>query len=250
LVSNLICILVIILVVVYSLIQFLKVNVSVLFCQIYTFLIYFAYSFYSWVNVVNSVDRLLTIKYPRRFEWFKRFKYQLLILIVIALILFLINIPRTLFIKQSDQIVCVIKDNQIGFLLNLVNLIISNILPFIIILFSTAILLYYLFTQKFKLHQLIVNYKREKEFVKNVFAMDIWFIIFFSPYCIMGFLLFTLNSSIIQSKLWETAFNCGIFLSYLEATCNFFVYFCCNNLFRSYFLSMFKKNRVSNLTNA
>ena len=174
LVSNLICILIIVLVIVYSLIQFLKLNVSILFCQVYTFLTYFAYCFYSWVSVVNSIDRLLTLKYPRRFSWFQKFKYQALTLTIIATILILINIPRAVYVRKSDKIMCAIKDNQIGFMLNLVNLIISNILPFFIMLLSTCILLHYFISHKFRLNQLIVNYKREREFVKNVIFICIF----------------------------------------------------------------------------
>ena len=63
----------------------------------------------------------------------------------------------------------------------------------------------------------------------------------------MGFLLFALDSTVVESGLWATAYNGGIILSYFETTCNFVVYYCCNNLFRAYFLSMFKKNRVADV---
>jgi hypothetical protein len=249
LVSNLTCVLNISLVIMYGISQFnLKLNKSLLFCQVYTYLVYFAYSFYAWVSVVNSIDRVISIKYPR-FKCFKKFKYQKLIISITAITLLLINIPRAIYVQTSNQVFCAIQDIQTGFIINIINLIVSNVLPFLIMLLSTILLLHYLVTQKSKLRQNIVNYKREKEFVKNVLVMDVWFIVLYSPYCIMGFLLFTLDFSKIDSEMWQTGFTIAILLGYFETTCNFFVYFFCNKLFRNYFLSILKKNQVVPINN-
>ena len=220
----------------------LKWDVPVLFCKIYSTMLSVFYSFYPWISVLNSIDRLLTLKYPFGFKFIKKFKYQASALLIVLLALILVNIPRVLYIeKKENPKLCVFNDLKIGLFISVENLFISNIIPLIIMLISTFLIISFLIKQKRKLIQNRINYRREKDFIKSVLTMDLWFILLYSPYCILFVLRFLMNSNYSNNTdLWNLLLDSSIILAYFETSCNFFVYLLCNKLFRRYFFSFIR----------
>jgi hypothetical protein len=197
------------------------------------------YHFFPWINVLNSVDRYLTLKYLERFQFIKKFKYQVLALFIIFLIILLINIPVYLNVDKTDNgTYCDFPDKQIGFYFFFFNLIISCVIPFSLMIVSTFLLLHFFITQKIRLAQNRRNYKREKDFIKSVLILDLWFLICYSPFCIMSFLANSLDFNYVDNDTWILAFDISVVLAMAETSCNFFIYLSSNKLFRDYFFSI------------
>jgi hypothetical protein len=152
----------------------------------------------------------------------------------------LINIPRIFYDDVSHLILCNIDDVQIGFYIYLSILIISNLLPSLIMIFCTCFILFQLVIKKKRLNQSITNYNREKNFVKSVLTIDLWFFILVTPHTLITLLHYTgvyVNTN--NDDLWELLFDiCGILTS-IASSFKFFVYYFWNSLFREYFLSIF-----------
>jgi hypothetical protein len=117
------------------------------------------------------------------------------------------------------------------------NLIISNLIPFLIMLLSTTLNLHYMINQKRRLQQRFVNYKREKDFVKSILTMDLWLFFCFSPFSFSDLYQFVYVSLINETNLKIFIIVAQVLMS-IGGGFNFFVYFSCNKQFRKYFLSM------------
>lgn len=220
---------------------FLEWNVSIILCKLYNMFLYSFYDFYAWVNVLNSIDRFITLKYQNKFRFTQKFKYQVLVLGLLFLIMVLSNVPRVIIVEKANFTICGINDSQIGFYVTLENMLLSIVVPFFIMLTSTILTVCHLLTQKQKLKQNTKNYRREKSFIKSVFTMDLWFLLCYSPTCITNFLLFAID----YNEELVNVFNYATIASTMEFTCSFFVYLFCNKLFRQYFFSMICKKLKS-----
>jgi len=212
-------------------------DVPLIYCQFHAILVYILYDLYPWISVLNSIDRLLSLKFTGRFKFIKKFKYQFLIVFFLFVSSTLINIPRFLYSGFSNVTTCFLNDFQIGFYMSVSNLIISNLIPFLIMLLSTTLNLHYMINQKRRLQQRFVNYKREKDFVKSILTMDLWLFFCFSPFSFSDLYQFVYVSLINETNLKIFIIVAQVLMS-IGGGFNFFVYFSCNKQFRKYFLSM------------
>jgi hypothetical protein len=229
----------IIMLAIYNVPKLIKWNFTSMFCKILTYTLYTFYDFYPWISVLNSIDRLLSLKYERRYKFIKKLKYQLLALFSILFIIMIINIPRIFYDDVSHLTMCSIDDIEKGFYIYLSHLIISSLLPSFIMIFCTFLTLHHLVSKK-RILQSISNNNREKNFVKSVLSMDLWFFLCYTPHCIITFLHYTdVYVNMNNDDLWKLLFDICVILVCLETSFNFFVYYFCNTLFREYFLSMF-----------
>jgi len=213
-----------------------------LFCQIYTTAVYLVYDYYPWVSVLNSVDRLINLKYPTSFKCLKKFKYQVLMLTIIFIIMILIETPRFILVRYSfdDAFPCQINNTEIGFYMNLNHFFISNFIPFCIMLVSSSSIIHYFRTKRSRLMQNLQNYKKEKDFIKNIIFMDVWIIMLYTPLSIMRFIIYLFGVNSIDPNIWRLIFDVAVLLTIMETSCNFFIYYFCNKRFKKYFLSMFQ----------
>ena len=217
----------------------LKWQPPVLYCKIFIYFVYIGYNFYPWIHVLNSFDRLLLVKYSKRFVKFHKTKYQLLAVSLVFFIFCFTSLPYALFETSSNQTVCTLTERSIGFYLSLQSLILSNFIPIFLMLLSTGLVIHYLIDQKKKLSLPSdqKKYKREKEFLKNVLVMDIWFIICYLPYSLLTFLTY---ADIFDERniLWDFIHDLSIILMIVETASNFFLLLIFNKLFRGYLKSM------------
>ena len=63
--------------------------------------------------------------------------------------------------------------------MSIVNVFVAIILPFFIMMLSSFLTLQYFITKKRTLQQNLVNYNREKDFIKSVLTMDLFFLLFY-----------------------------------------------------------------------
>ena len=130
--------------------------------------------------------------------------------------------------------------------MSIVNVFVSIIVPFFIMILSTFLILQYLINKKRKLQQNIVNYNREKDFIKSVLTMDLCFLLFYFEFSCSSLYEYTsTDSSLIYYQTLTIWFYSTKFLIILQPTCKFFLYLLCNKLFRNYFISMIRCCRES-----
>ena len=224
---------------IYSIPNFINWKVPDIFCKLFMCLVYVTYDLYPWISVINSIDRFISLKYPSRFLWTKKFQFQSLTIVIMLILLILINSVRYFYSISSKSTVCEIASKEKGFYINLVNMLISSVIPFLIMLLCTFLIFYHLISQKLRLQQNNNDFKREKVFIRNVLIMDLWFLICYTPFCVTTFLQYTLDFTNIDENVWKIILDSTIIISFFEISCNFFIHFTCNKLFRNYFLSMF-----------
>jgi hypothetical protein len=224
-------------------------DIPLIYCQFHAISVYIMYGLYPWISVLNSIDRFFSLRFPGRFKFKNQLKYQLLAVFLLFVSSTLINIPRFIYVGFSNVTVCYLNDFQIGFYMSVSNVILSNLIPVLIMLLSTTLNLHYMINQTKRLQQRLLNYHREKDFVKSILTMDLWFFFCFAPLSFSDLYEFVYGS---LDKINEN--NLQIFktvtqiLIFIGNGFNFFVYFSCNKQFRKYFLSMICRRRnISNM---
>ena len=213
-------------------------NPPVEYCKIFIYFVYIGYNFYPWIHVLNSFDRLLFIKFLNRFKRFRTKKFQFIALIVIFTVFCLTNVSYILFETSSNQTVCTLIDRSLGFYISLGNLLISDLIPFCLIVLSTSINFQHMMMNK-NLTTILAKrkYRREKWFLKSVLSMDVWFLLGYLPYSLLTFLTYA-NVFDEENQFWPFSHDLSILIVILETSCNFFVLLICNRLFRIYFKNM------------
>ena len=201
--------------------------------------------------VLNSFDRYISVKYPTKLKFRSKFKYQLLALAILFVLL--ITIDLLFFFFYDVQIsknhiskrTCITTHVFIGFFIDLANLLVSTIIPFFLMMFCTISTGHHFIANKSRLQKTKSNFKNKYQFVKTMWATDIFFLVCNLPFCIqqLTFDIFAIkNRTFFYSTL---IFDVSNLLIYIQCSCSFFIYLCCNNLFRRYFFSIFSNRHCS-----
>ena len=224
-------------------------NFPVVYCKILTYLMYCTYNFYPWCSVLNSIDRFISVKYQAKFKFRKELKNQLLVVAGCFMVFMLTNIPFILYEEKNSNVFCMIIDVNIGFKIYLVQLIVSSILPCTLMTISIIFSVRHLMAQrrKFFNRKNRRKYRRERNFLKNILFMEVWFLICYSPICIGSFLQYTLDFNYINKSFWMLLMSLFNILSLVQSTCNFFVFLMSNKVFRKYFLSIISSFKFDNI---
>jgi hypothetical protein len=217
-----------------------------IYCKTYFYFGNILLQFNPWINVLNSIDRLFSLKYPTKFLIRKQFKYHIILIFIIVLIAFLINIPFIIYEGKnvnyiSSDFHCSIENELASYLISGTNFIISCLVPFCIMLTSTTLIIQYLVQQKKIVIPTSVtsqqrsNSKREKEFAKSTLTMDLWFFICYSPLNIADVMQYILNEEELNSSLYRNLRVLASVLSFIEVSCSTYVLLLCNKVFRNEF---------------
>ena len=207
-------------------------------CKIYLYFGFVGYHIYPWINVLNSIDRLFSLKYPTKFKFRKQFKYHGIAIALIIFIVFSINVPYIIYEvrnKNGTDFKCKINNDLVALIITSVGFLWSICLPCCIMIASTLIITDFLIKQKRRMRQNTVNYKREKEFVKSTLSMDLWFIICYSPLAVTDLLQYILSEDQLKSNVYKYIRNLSAVLGMMELTCNTYVLLLCNKVFRNHF---------------
>jgi hypothetical protein len=100
---------------------------------------------------------------------------------------------------------------------------------------STISILHHFVTKKMRMRQDRINYNREREFVKSVLTMDLWFIVCYSPLCIMDLLQYIVSKDVMFNDYWNIFHDISVLLAMINTSLNFFVLLACNKLFKNEF---------------
>lgn len=229
---------------------------------------FFAYSAYvtmpasAWTLVVLSIDRMLSVVYPKRFLILRKMKFQ----IIIVLIIFCFNIfynlgiiigrnykevenfdnlTNTSIIKRS----CVFDDylNKVYYWMDPFNLI---IFPFILMFASTIVSVVYIFKSRFRLFvkktsgetkagDVIKKMQKDIHYAIVSIALNFTFFIFLMP-----LELFYLLGEELEYDTWLLVYAFLNIPFYINSGSVFYINFWFNSTFRSEIMDLFKKRII------
>jgi hypothetical protein len=203
-----------------------------LYCQITGFFVLIFFQFCSNIILIVSIDRVVSVKYVKQFNFKNKIKFQLQL--AFAALLLTLPISITYFIYYDNvRIVngtndCDSIDPKIGFYISTVNLFTSTLIPFIVLVSCSIITWRVMNGLKKKLSK--IESKKETQLFRTLIGMDLFFFICNSPICTYLLIEFTFPS--LYNVL---IFNILNLVSTCHNALSLFVYFSCNNLFREQF---------------
>ena len=253
--------------------NFFKINESVTSCKLFSFITQVLTQFSLWINVVSSIDRLLAVKMAIKFKIRTQFKFQALVLITLYVVLLLLNFPNLHFnqisvisygfndtniiefnissnslpskvsfntkeIEEALLYSCNIDQNAHAYLSYLLALM-STFIPFTLMVGTTGLIFYQIKVNKKKINQHISG--RDKEFIRNLLGLNFFYFITFTPSVVYNIFNFLYTPSYINASEYIFLFvfyNFQSCLIYIYVSCNFFVFFLSNKLFKKRFLIM------------
>jgi hypothetical protein len=211
-------------------------NKYAIICKLYQYLSYIVYQLSVWIIVLSSLDRFLAVIYSNRFKVRNKFNYQAGAILIILTALFLVDIPFLLFYdiyEDGNQTFCGYNPSLIsfGFYMDLLNSFISVFIPIVVMMSTTIIIGHHLIKNKIKLQKNRKNFDKEKQLVKTLCGINIFYLACTLPFCIL-----TVTYDALGINYFGTLeFSIVNFLTYVYSSCDFFIYLSCNKLFRQYF---------------
>jgi hypothetical protein len=228
-----------------------KFHSNLFSCKFFTFITFFLSEISPWMITLGSLDRLISVKYLRRFQFRNKLKYQIGIVFIIAISIALLNLPILLYItiglNRANQTRCGLEIHNlyIGQFLIIKTDIIALFFPFVLMLFSTITIGQHLIANKKKISINRNKFQKELQYVKTVVSMDFFFFITNAPAIFKGIIqiitYLTGGYPPLINDIWFKLIADTLLAIFFAA--DFFVYYACNKLFRKYFKSMiyFKK---------
>ena len=202
-------------------------------CKFYYYISDSMNTFCGWMNVLISIDTLMTVKYPTKFRFRKNFNYQIFVILSFFCLSFLINLADFFYLGIQREI-CTGLSFEISFFLNLYLLIIYLLIPFTIITITSSITYFHLKKTQMKQN----NLKKSKNLFKVSLVLNLMFFISnFPPYIVC------LIYNFLNILIHEPLYNSIQVLSYLYYSCDFFIYFVTNKRFRENFLFYFQRKK-------
>lgn len=213
-------------------------------CKLMDYLIYTSCPISSYILAYASIDRMLHMVSPFKYQFRNKIKFQLFICILVIFITMIYYVPILVFrklepiigINQSDEIkqyVCVYTD---GGFIYWMDLFYSTIIPFVIMFISTSITVFVLFKSKKKTNG--IN-SRDIKYAITSISLNICFFVFVFPLTVFLLLSLYLN---IDEKVYELTFIILLCIYSINYANMFYVNMFTNSIFRNEFLKMLIKN--------
>jgi hypothetical protein len=214
---------------------------SSIYCKLLMFIVFVAYTFTGYITGVVSIDRLLTSYYPARFLFKNKLKFQVMFVIVSALIISIacstnyFSFDLIVLDETNSTIYCGYPDVYFGLINGIFMVSISGIIP-IIVIFLSAILLG-IKIRKVKKRINSINNRRTIRFMKIIFIYNIYFIITQVPVCAA----FIISNYLISNNanFYGFLYDFTNVLSLCYNSFSLFVYLFINRIFRKRFIEMF-----------
>lgn len=217
-------------------------NTSIIWCKILTYTIRPLDEIAAWIQLTITLDRYISVKYPQRFQFFRKRWFQTLIISIITIAFFMYQIPVAVTYGYYDQstnstkLVCFTKYIAVFILNDTGLLVLYCIIPFTVMLYLTISLSIHLIRSKKKL-KLSGKNKKEYQFAFLTIIQNIVFFVMSLPICTLWPVL-----SVKTAGLLGETYEQGVLLALLSALFNAIIYtyfaipflinYCCNKLFR------------------
>ena len=219
-------------------------NTNKFSCKLINFTTNVAYILSPWTTLLACSDRYLSVKYPSSLQFRNDFKYQLLAITIVFSVITLINTPFYIFsILDENQTFCkMASDFQVEFSMDLFNAFQATFIPFLLMILITVLTARELFISRKKFNK--QKFRNEIKFIKVLLAMNFFFLVTNLPYSILNVYYYTIGiSNFIDTFLYD-AF---LFLNNIYYSCDFFVFFMSNRLFREYFFKLIRSRKRNNI---
>ena len=234
-------------------------RVSDVLCKFRIYLSKILPSMSSWILVVISVDRFLSITYPNKFNCRKKKYFIHLVCLVLFLIDTVYYIPYLFYYlkefktyqyqNQTNMTILYYRCTNPTPILWILDYVQSTLIPFILMIFFTSFTLKSLFKSR-QLNGNTSNMTRQKDmrFAFTSIALNIIFILLNGPFYMINLLYAT--TSIFKSNTDDLfVFVSSFFLLffYINRASSFFINITFNKIFRNEFYKLFFiKNRNRN----
>ena len=219
----------------------------------------------SWVQVIITFERFLSVVYPNRFDLFKSKRNVVLMLISVFFSLTLVNMGQawyytvmvtqnqTIYSKYGDKItqqtvselssICT-NSNAVSLLTDIINVLFRFLIPFIIMIVLNVLLSKHLYQSKKRTANKNRSFRQERNYTFTVIGFNVLFFVLNLPWAVYYILNYIQNSGIVifQDSLDSSiiglinAFAFSVF--YLNNLSSFFLNIIFNSLFRKQFSSL------------
>ena len=215
--------------------QFHKNSIS---CQTIQYIAYLFGEFVSWIAVVITIDRLMSVKSATKFKFRKKLSVQFFSLLTIFLISSFIYSPFFIFndvITHSDNTsFCGVEDAVTSLSMHISDFFISTLIPFLLMIIFSCITGYYLINNKRRLN--VKKLKKEIRLFKILISMNFFFFFCYFPWSayVITNDIYTIQN--ISPNYMSIVYNVTNFIIFLYCSCSFVVHLICNKKFRSVIL--------------
>ena len=185
----------------------------------------------SWIIVISSIDIYLTVKYPTKFHYRKKFKYQMIIFLILFITICSLYSTDFIYTITDPKNNCKAVSFQISFYLNLYSMILFAVLPFIIMAITNILTYLQLRERKINRNQP----KKAKKLFKTSLGLNLFFFISNIPV----FTVYVIGN-ISNTNFSDFFYNIFNLISFAYFSFDFFIYIIANRLFREYFYNIIK----------
>ena len=217
--------------------DFFQLNSNLMECKFVMYFTSLVFTIDPWLILLCSLDRVLSAVHSSGFHLRKTLKFQLLEISVIIIIMIILNAPIFYFtkiIEFENTTSCGFDEKipYIGFQLDSYIGFVSVLIPFILMLLSTFLIWHTLMKKKKMGIINPRNWKKDKQLVKIMIIVDLYYLICNIPY--YAYVLYFDALNINYYTLLGYNFVNDLSIAF-NSFC-FFVYFLSIKLFRSYIL--------------
>ena len=222
-------------------------TLSFLSCKISYFCILFLGPTSAWVLCYVSIERFITIQYPRKSLIIKKKFFQRSIIFTILVISFVVYSPYLFFLetitpndgKNKTFCKCV---NQIYDILTFIDFAYSTLIPFLIMFIFSLLIIYSFIKSKNRIAVLFASVdrkrvSRDRKFCITILILNFIFLILNCPDALMNYIDYDEDDilPILSNALFYTYF-----------AIDFLIYIFVNSIFRNEFLDCFKSFSYNN----
>jgi len=217
-----------------------QINFSRLACQFYFYFQYLISSISIWLLVHLSIDRFLTITYPK-ISIVKKRVFQYLIIGTIVLFNIVINVPNFILIawelkNETNKSFCDLDKSYYSILV-WIEVFIFSVTPFLLMIIFSILLIRSIFQSRMRIlrqaNQQVKNrFKKDVKFAFNCIFLNVIFLITNLPISILDFFDYLYGTLFYRVVLLLMCFGYSI---------NFYLLVCFNSLFRKQILKFFRK---------
>jgi hypothetical protein len=208
-------------------------KISDIACKLRVFFSYVNYPIAAWLLVVISLDRYLTIAFPVKFSFHKRFQFQMLICCFIVGFNFCIFIPYLFNYLQKIESngTIQIKCTTLNIWVELIDYLESTLIPFCLMIIFTSLTIKTVFDAR---NSTSIKPKDMKFAVSSI-IFNIIFLFFNSPVLLLSLMKNYTHLFVNLSDLYEFLNSLSLFFLYLNTTLTFFVNYFINSIFKKEF---------------
>ena len=154
-------------------------------CQLFGFILILLVQIQSWIYTLCSLARCITTLTPHKYLFKNKYKFQLAIISICSITLFILSTPVIYFFKKQEsmnQTSCEIEDIQTFFYFKYEFPLFRIVLPFIATIIASILTIYKLIVSKIRLGvRDWNNMKREYHLARSLIIMDLLFVVFRIP---------------------------------------------------------------------